>query len=145
MAVVRVRLCHGSLTKMSSLAIRVAAATSSVLLTSWPEGSCRLISRLYLDTATLIWNGNGIEGKDNIQKFWTDLPPSDHSIFTLDAQPITGPEMADQLTFLVKVGGQVKYDDKISKSFSQCFLITAMGDKWKIVSDCFRVQEILEN
>lgn len=41
MAVVRVRLCHGSLTKMSSLAIRVAAATSSVLLTSWAEGSCR--------------------------------------------------------------------------------------------------------
>ncbi|XP_061942410.1 NTF2-related export protein isoform X5 [Apis cerana] len=64
-----------------------------------------LISRLYLDTATLIWNGNGIEGKDNIQKFWTDLPPSDHSVFTLDAQPITGPEVADQLTFLVKVGG----------------------------------------
>ena len=49
-----------------------------------------LISRLYLDTATLIWNGNGIEGKDNIQKFWTDLPSSDHSVFTLDAQPITG-------------------------------------------------------
>lgn len=43
-----------------------------------------------MDTATLIWNGNGIEGKDNIQKFWTDLPPSDHSVFTLDAQPITG-------------------------------------------------------
>ena len=48
------------------------------------------MSRLYLDTATLIWNGNGIEGKDNIQKFWTDLPLSDHSVFTLDAQPITG-------------------------------------------------------
>ncbi|PBC34935.1 NTF2-related export protein isoform X1 [Apis dorsata] len=104
-----------------------------------------LISRLYLDTATLIWNGNGIEGKDNIQKFWTDLPPSDHSVFTLDAQPITGPEVADQLTFLVKVGGQVKYDDKTSKSFNQSFLIAAMGDKWKIVSDCFRVQEALEN
>lgn len=58
---------------------------------------------------------------------------------------LLGPEMADQLTFLVKVGGQVKYDDKISKSFSQCFLIAAMGDKWKIVSDCFRIQEILEN
>ncbi|OAD59444.1 NTF2-related export protein [Eufriesea mexicana] len=101
-----------------------------------------LISRLYLDTATLIWNGNGMEGKDNIQKFWTDLPPSDHSVFTLDAQPIT---VADQLTFLVKVGGQVKYDDKTSKPFNQSFLIAAMGDKWKIVSDCFRVQEALEN
>ncbi|XP_053994061.1 NTF2-related export protein isoform X2 [Hylaeus anthracinus] len=103
------------------------------------------ISRLYLDTATLIWNGNGIEGKDNIQKFWTDLPPSVHNVFVLDAQPITGPEVANQLTFLVKVGGQVRYDDKALKPFNQSFLITAMGDKWKIVSDCFRIQEIPEN
>lgn len=63
----------------------------------------QLISRLYLDTATLIWNGNGIEGKDNIQKFWTDLPPSDHSVFTLDAQPITGKELHAQFKHLVFV------------------------------------------
>ncbi|KZC15114.1 PREDICTED: NTF2-related export protein [Dufourea novaeangliae] len=104
-----------------------------------------LISRLYLDTGTLIWNGNGIDGKDNIQKFWTELPPSEHNVFTLDAQPITGPEVANQLTFLVKVGGHVKYDDETTKPFNQSFLITAMGDKWKIVSDCFRVQEIADN
>ncbi|KAL6261427.1 NTF2-related export protein [Pogonomyrmex barbatus] len=104
-----------------------------------------LISRMYMDTATLIWNGNGVTGKDNIQKFWTDLPPSEHTIHTLDAQPITSPEVANQLTFLVKVCGQVKYDDKNSKSFNQTFLITAMGDKWKVVSDCFRAQELLES
>ncbi|XP_024874302.1 NTF2-related export protein-like [Temnothorax curvispinosus] len=104
-----------------------------------------LISRMYMDSATLIWNGNGVTGKDNIQKFWTDLPSSEHSVHTLDAQPITGPEVANQLTFLVKVGGQVKYDDKNSKPFNQTFLITAMGDKWKIVSDCFRAQELLDN
>ncbi|KAF7405121.1 NTF2-related export protein isoform X1 [Vespula maculifrons] len=100
-----------------------------------------LISRLYLDTATLIWNGNGVETKDNIQKFWTDLPPSEHSIITLDAQPITGPGITNQLTFLVKVGGQVKFEEKSSKPFNQTFLITAVGDKWKIVSDCFRALE----
>lgn len=43
-----------------------------------------------MDTAILIWNGNGIEGKDQIQNFWTELPSSDHSVITLDAQPITG-------------------------------------------------------
>ncbi|XP_043666278.1 NTF2-related export protein isoform X3 [Vespula pensylvanica] len=101
----------------------------------------QLISRLYLDTATLIWNGNGVETKDNIQKFWTDLPPSEHSIITLDAQPITGPGITSQLTFLVKVGGQVKFEEKSSKPFNQTFLITAVGDKWKIVSDCFRALE----
>ncbi|XP_043286062.1 NTF2-related export protein [Venturia canescens] len=103
-----------------------------------------LMSRLYLDTGILIWNGNGVEGKDNIQKFWIDLPPSEHSILTLDAQPITGPAVADQLTFLVKVSGQVKYQEKMSRPFNQNFLITAMADKWKIVSDCFRLQETLD-
>jgi len=104
------------------------------------------ISRLYLDSGVLIWNGNGIEGKDNIQKFWIEeLPPSDHNILTLDAQPITGPAVADQLTFLVKVSGQVRYQDKAGRPFNQNFLITAVGDKWKIVSDCFRMQEVLED
>ncbi|XP_012285182.1 NTF2-related export protein [Orussus abietinus] len=102
------------------------------------------ISRLYLDSAILIWNGNGVEGKDQIQKFLMDLPSSTHSIVTLDAQPITGPAVADQLTFLVKVSGQAKYKDKPSKPFNQNFLITAVGDKWKIVSDCFRMQEAFE-
>ncbi|XP_011858193.1 PREDICTED: NTF2-related export protein-like isoform X1 [Vollenhovia emeryi] len=104
-----------------------------------------LISRMYMDSATLIWNGNGVSGKDDIQKFWTDFPTSEHTIQTLDAQPITGPEVATQLTFLVKIGGQVKYDDRNFKPFNQTFLVTAVGDKWKIVSDCFRAQEILDN
>lgn len=45
---------------------------------------------MYIDSSTLIWNGNGVTGKDNIQKFWMDLPPSEHTIQILDAQPITG-------------------------------------------------------
>lgn len=50
----------------------------------------QLISRLYLDTGLLTWNGNGISGNDRIQKFYIELPSSDHSISTLDAQPILG-------------------------------------------------------
>ncbi|KAK0180719.1 hypothetical protein PV327_003075 [Microctonus hyperodae] len=103
------------------------------------------ISRLYLDTATLIWNGNDYHGKEQIQKFWVDLPISHHFISTLDAQPVTGAAVADQLTFLVKVSGQVKYQDKVTKPFNQTFLIAAMGEKWKIVSDCFRMQEAPDN
>ncbi|XP_014206401.1 NTF2-related export protein [Copidosoma floridanum] len=119
-----------------------------------------LMSKLYMDTAILVWNGNGVEGKDQIQNFWTELPISEHSVITLDAQPITGPTVASQLTFLVKVSGQVKYQDKDlkvktysdtvktykpSQTFNQNFLITVIGDKGKIVSDCFRTQEALES
>lgn len=48
------------------------------------------MSRYYHDSAIFIWNGNGVEGKDQIQNFWTELPTSDHTVITLDAQPITG-------------------------------------------------------
>jgi len=53
--------------------------------------------------------------------------------------------VSSQLTFLVKVSGQVKYEEKSTRLLSQTFLITAVGDKWKIVSDCFRVQELIDN
>lgn len=56
---------------------------------------------------------------------------------------LIGPGITNELTFLVKVGGQVKFEDKIPKPFNQTFLITAVGDKWKIVSDCFRALETL--
>lgn len=44
---------------------------------------------MYMDNAALIWNGNGVTGKDNIQTFLTDLPPTEHTVHILDAQPIT--------------------------------------------------------
>lgn len=48
------------------------------------------MSRLYVDDAFLIWNGNGVAGKEQIQSYWTELPATDHSVATLDAQPIMG-------------------------------------------------------
>lgn len=53
--------------------------------------------------------------------------------------------VGDQLTFIIQVSGIVKYQEKPPKSFQQNFVITAQGDKWKIVSDCFRLQEPLSN
>jgi len=46
---------------------------------------------------------------------------------------------------MIQASGTVKYQDKTAKTFQQNFVVTAQGDKWKIVSDCFRVQEALKN
>ncbi|KAB0796987.1 hypothetical protein PPYR_11048 [Photinus pyralis] len=102
-----------------------------------------LISKLYLDNGLLTWNGNGITGNDRIQKFYMELPSTDHIITTLDAQPILDNAVNGQLSFLIQVSGTVKYQDKVPKSFQESFVITAQNDKWKIVSDCFRLQEPL--
>jgi len=54
---------------------------------------------------------------------------------------ISDTAVANQLTFLILVCGYVKFQERVSRPFQQNFLITAQGDKWKIVSDCFRLQE----
>ncbi|XP_076265111.1 NTF2-related export protein 1 isoform X2 [Rhynchophorus ferrugineus] len=98
---------------------------------------------LYLNSAVLSWNGNGVKGDSDIEKFIKDLPLSDHTLTTLDAQPILDIAVNGQLTFIIQASGTVKYQDKNPKAFQQNFVITAQGDKWKIVSDCFRSPEPL--
>lgn len=114
------------------------------------DKSRHVISKLYMDTGVLVWNGNGMTGDDRIQKFILELPASEHVLNTLDAQPIVDSSISSQQTLLIQVSGTVrftdyqvsgtfKYTDKLEKSFQQTFMITAQGDKWKIVSDCFRL------
>ncbi|XP_046997649.1 NTF2-related export protein [Schistocerca americana] len=100
-----------------------------------------LMSKYYLDTGILSWNGNGTVGKDQIQKFYEQLPSTEHRLTSLDAQPVIDVAVSSQLTFVVQVSGFVKFQDKAQRPFQQNFVITAEGDKWKIVSDCFRLQE----
>lgn len=49
-----------------------------------------------------------------------------------------------QFTLFIQAAGSVQLGGSETKPFQQTFLITAVGDKWKIVSDCFRLQEPIE-
>lgn len=101
------------------------------------------MARLYHDNAVFVWNGNGTTGKDNIQKYFQELPSTEHSIATLDAQPVIDEATQNQKTFLCTVSGLFRLTGKPQKQFQQTFMITAQGDKWKIASDCFRIQDAL--
>ena len=50
----------------------------------------QLLNKLYLDTATTVWNGNPLEGSEAILKFLDQLPTTEHTIESLDCQPIPG-------------------------------------------------------
>lgn len=105
------------------------------------DSSRHLTSKLYLDTGLLIWNGNGLYGSDKIQKFMLDLPASVHVLKTLDAQPIAQSLVANKLTYMIQACGEVTYNnEEIRKPFHQTFVIAAVDGKWKIVTDCFRLQ-----
>ena len=101
------------------------------------------MSRLYMDTGLLVWNGNGKKGKEFIEKFFQELPSTEHNLTTLDAQPIIDDAVGAQQTILIQATGTVKYQGKPSRAFQQTFMITAQLDKWKIVNDCFRLQDAL--
>jgi len=48
----------------------------------------QMVGKLYLDAATLTWNGNAVAGKDNVLKFLEDIPECAHSVDGYDAQPV---------------------------------------------------------
>lgn len=94
-----------------------------------------------MDSSLLVWNGNGYSGIENIKKFFKELPSTEHELKTVDAQPIIDGAVSDQHTFLIQVSGTVKLGDNRLKAFQQTFVITAQQSKWKIVTDCFRLQD----
>ncbi|XP_034834183.1 NTF2-related export protein [Maniola hyperantus] len=105
------------------------------------DNSRHLTSKLYLDTGLLVWNGNGIHGNEKIQKFLMDLPASNHVLKTLDAQHIKDNLVSSKLTYLIQACGDVTYNnDQVKTPFQQTFFVVAIEGKWKIASDCFRLQ-----
>ncbi|XP_038056179.1 NTF2-related export protein 2-like [Patiria miniata] len=101
-----------------------------------------LLNKLYMDSATMVWNGNPLQGSEAILKFLDQLPTSDHTIDTLDCQPIPAVVTQGQTSLMVIVGGRVKFEGtKETFSFTENFMLTTQGGVWKIASDCFRYQE----
>ncbi|XP_028732733.1 NTF2-related export protein 2 isoform X1 [Peromyscus leucopus] len=103
------------------------------------------IVRLYLDKATLIWNGNVVTGLEALTNFFEMLPSSEFQINMLDCQPVHEQATQSQTTVLVVTSGAVKFDGNKQHFFNQNFLLTAHSTPnntvWKIASDCFRFQD----
>lgn len=47
------------------------------------------MNRLYMENATVSWDGNPVTRKEAIQKFLEDLPETNHTLTALDAQPVS--------------------------------------------------------
>ncbi|XP_068956574.1 NTF2-related export protein 2-like isoform X1 [Petaurus breviceps papuanus] len=105
----------------------------------------RVLTRLYLDTATLVWNGNAISGLNALSEFFETLPSSEFQITVVDCQPVHEQATQSQTTILVVTCGTVKFDGNKQRHFNQNFLLTAQvmpnSTVWKIASDCFRFQD----
>ncbi|XP_051486318.1 NTF2-related export protein 2 isoform X2 [Apus apus] len=105
----------------------------------------RALTRLYLDKATLVWNGNAVSGQEELNKFFEMLPSTEFQVHVLDCQPVHEQATQGQTTVLVVTSGTVKFDGDKQRYFNQNFLLTAQATPtntvWKIASDCFRFQD----
>ncbi|XP_028405130.1 NTF2-related export protein 1-like [Dendronephthya gigantea] len=97
-----------------------------------------VLSKLYSDTSSLVWNGHHIKGSDKLNEFLVSLPTTVHNIYSMDCQPVPEKAVPGGRTIAVFVSGNVEYEDTKAKIFSQNFVLTAEGKVWKVVSDCFR-------
>ncbi|EHB12729.1 NTF2-related export protein 2 [Heterocephalus glaber] len=105
----------------------------------------RALMRLYLDEATLVWNGNAVAGLEAPNNFYEMLPSSEFQVNTLDYQPVHEQATQSQTTVLVVTSGTEKLDGNKQHYFNQNFLLTAQATfnstVWKIASDCFHLQD----
>ncbi|XP_041462776.1 NTF2-related export protein 2-like [Lytechinus variegatus] len=101
-----------------------------------------LLGKLYLESATMVWNGNPVSGSAEITKFFDKLPVSEHRVDTLDCQPIPTEVTDNQTSVLVITSGKVKFDGKGNFPFAQNFVLTQTPNGvWKVASSSFRYEE----
>jgi hypothetical protein len=103
-----------------------------------------VVAGFYKGDSRLVYLGNAVVGAEQISEFLKALPPTKHSIETLDvhAVPVPGVEQPSS-NILVSVGGRVVFGDSVSKQFHQTFLLAqdpeaATGESFYVVSDAFR-------
>lgn len=49
------------------------------------------MSKLYSANTTIVWNGNVVKGgPEIITDFFNNLPATEHTLYSLDCQPVSG-------------------------------------------------------
>ncbi|MEE6497043.1 hypothetical protein FKM82_002568 [Ascaphus truei] len=63
----------------------------------------RLLTKLYMDTATLVWNGNPISGQEALIEFFEMLPSSEFQVNMFDCQPVHAFPLSEDVSMAILV------------------------------------------
>jgi len=97
------------------------------------------MANLFHESASLVWNGNHVQGKASVVNFLEQLPASETNLTCIDAQPVLDlPALGGQPTITVICGGRQKFGNNKYKQFTESFMLTAEQNVWKVVSDTYR-------
>ncbi|XP_065177628.1 NTF2-related export protein 2-like [Sycon ciliatum] len=98
-----------------------------------------VMAPLYSDASQFLWNGWCGHGLAQVMQLLQRVPSSEHTLHTLDCQPVAAAACNGSTQVLVSTEGHVKYDgDGKTHCFSQQFVLLSEDGVWKILSDCFR-------
>lgn len=82
----------------------------------------QFINKFYTDAATLVWNGNPVQGSNDIGIFLSALPDSNFTIRSLDAQPIAGEISGWKLAWDLQL---LFFQTNSQEAAKQCFFVPA--------------------
>ncbi|CAO4360694.1 Protein CBR-NXT-1 [Caenorhabditis briggsae] len=92
-----------------------------------------------ISQSNAVWNGNPINGFDDICRFMAALPSTQHNIQSLDAQRLPEGVSGDMSGgMILHVAGSVTVDSDAQRAFTQTLVLGVEDGKYKVKSDRFR-------
>ncbi|KAJ4462018.1 putative NTF2-related export protein 1/2 [Paratrimastix pyriformis] len=125
-----------------------SARTAIAFITEWfyrtYDTERHKLCRFYRPESQVFFNGNRYAG-EAIDAFFKDLPRSQHTVLTIDCQPVmAAPPQGDLPSAIMVVAtGQVSYGNDAQKPFTENFLMVqdpqGQAGQFYIISDNFRM------
>ncbi|KAM3176833.1 hypothetical protein ACTXT7_005745 [Hymenolepis weldensis] len=121
------------------IAHQAAEKISTVYYRAFDKQGRPDISTFFVETSSLIWNGNQVVGRQAIVEFLAKkLPKSMTTVHTLSAQPVQKALCGDKNVVMVNTLGSIRFEGHPSKMFSEVFFLIKEENLWRIQSSAFR-------
>ncbi|VDM22454.1 unnamed protein product, partial [Hydatigera taeniaeformis] len=121
---------------------QAAEKISSLYYRSFDKQGRLDLPTFFVESVTLIWNGNQVVGRQAVADFLsTKLPKSQTTVHTISAQPVQKLLSGDNTVVMVNIVGSMKFEGNPPKMFAETFFLIKDGNLWRIQSTTFRFIE----
>ncbi|KAH9286100.1 NTF2-related export protein 2 [Echinococcus granulosus] len=121
---------------------QAAEKISSLYYRSFDKQGRLDLPTFFVESVTLIWNGNQVVGRQAVVEFLTTkLPKSQTTVHTISAQPVQKVLSGDNTVVMVNTLGSMKFEGNPAKMFAETFFLIKDGNLWRIQSATFRFIE----
>ncbi|CDS41337.1 NTF2 export protein 2 [Echinococcus multilocularis] len=121
---------------------QAAEKISSLYYRSFDKQGRSDLPTFFVESVTLIWNGNQVVGRQAVVDFLTTkLPKSQTTVHTISAQPVQKVLSGDNTVVMVNTLGSMKFEGNPTKMFAETFFLIKDGNLWRIQSATFRFIE----